>query len=112
MKLIMTLAALALTAAVLAVTLVRVEYRIEAPVTLRAEERRTISVPFDAIIASAPEGSESGVKVEAGQVLCVVEAMKMENELVAHRAGTVADLAVVAGGAVTNEQVICRVLAE
>ena len=27
--------------------------------------------------------------VEAGQVLCVVEAMKMENEIAAHRAGTV-----------------------
>ena len=30
-----------------------------------------------------------GDVVEAGRVLCIVEAMKMENEVVAHRAGTV-----------------------
>jgi acetyl-CoA/propionyl-CoA carboxylase biotin carboxyl carrier protein len=52
-----------------------------------------------------------GEDVEAGQVLCVVEAMKMENEIRAHRAGTVADLSVAAGGAVTSGQVICRVVA-
>ena len=54
---------------------------------------------------------EENDTVEAGQVLCVVEAMKMENEIRAHRAGTVADLAVAAGGGVTSGQVICRVLA-
>jgi acetyl-CoA/propionyl-CoA carboxylase biotin carboxyl carrier protein len=53
-----------------------------------------------------------GDEVEAGSVLCVVEAMKMENEIVAHRAGTVADLSVAAGAAVTSGQVICRVLAD
>ena len=47
--------------------------------------------------------------VDAGAVVCVVEAMKMENEIVAHRAGTVADLSVAAGAAVTSGQVICRV---
>jgi acetyl-CoA/propionyl-CoA carboxylase biotin carboxyl carrier protein len=36
-----------------------------------------------------------GDTVEAGQVLCVIEAMKMENEVTAVVAGTVADLAVV-----------------
>jgi acetyl-CoA/propionyl-CoA carboxylase biotin carboxyl carrier protein len=53
-----------------------------------------------------------GDEVEAGQVLCVVEAMKMENEIVAHRAGTVAELSVAVGAAVTNGQVICRVHSE
>jgi acetyl-CoA/propionyl-CoA carboxylase, biotin carboxylase, biotin carboxyl carrier protein len=52
-----------------------------------------------------------GQEVEAGTVVCVVEAMKMENEIVAHRAGTVADLSVAPGAAVTSGQVICRVLA-
>ncbi len=53
-----------------------------------------------------------GDQVEAGRVLCVVEAMKMENEIVAHRPGTVAELSVSAGDAVASGQVICRVLGE
>jgi acetyl-CoA/propionyl-CoA carboxylase biotin carboxyl carrier protein len=36
-----------------------------------------------------------GDAVDAGQVICVIEAMKMENEVTAVVAGTVADLAVV-----------------
>jgi len=72
------LAAVALTAAVLAVTLVRVEYRIEAPVTLRAEEQRTVSVPFDAIIASVPGGIESGTRVEVGDVLAELDTTELK----------------------------------
>ena len=47
--------------------------------------------------------------VEAGQVICIVEAMKMENEVVAHKAGVVADVAVATGAAVTNGQAICAI---
>ncbi len=50
--------------------------------------------------------------VDPGTVICVVEAMKMENEIAAHRAGTVADVSVAAGDAVANGQVICRVVAD
>ena len=53
-----------------------------------------------------------GDEVEAGQVLCVVEAMKMENEVHAHRAGRVTDLSVAPGQQVTTGQVICLVKAE
>ena len=53
-----------------------------------------------------------GDRVEAGQVLCVVEAMKMENEISAHRSGTVAELSVSPGDAVASGQVICLVLGE
>jgi acetyl-CoA/propionyl-CoA carboxylase, biotin carboxylase, biotin carboxyl carrier protein len=53
-----------------------------------------------------------GDEVEAGQVLCIVEAMKMENEVHAHRAGRVTDLSVVAGQAVKTGQVICIVAAD
>ncbi|HWL33852.1 MAG TPA: acetyl-CoA carboxylase biotin carboxylase subunit [Gaiellaceae bacterium] len=53
-----------------------------------------------------------GDEVEAGTVICVVEAMKMENEIAAHRAGTVADVSVGPGDAVSSGQVICRVVAD
>ncbi len=50
-----------------------------------------------------------GDEVEAGQVICVVAAMKMENEITAPRAGTVTELSVAAGQAVTTGQVVCVV---
>ena len=53
-----------------------------------------------------------GDEVEAGQVLCIVEAMKMENEIKAHRAGRVTELSVEAGQPVTTGQIICVVASE
>jgi acetyl-CoA/propionyl-CoA carboxylase biotin carboxyl carrier protein len=55
---------------------------------------------------------EEGQEVEAGQVLCIVEAMKMENEVHAHRAGRVTELSVAAGEPVKTGQVICIVAAD
>jgi acetyl-CoA/propionyl-CoA carboxylase biotin carboxyl carrier protein len=52
-----------------------------------------------------------GDEVEAGQVLCIVEAMKMENEVHAHRAGRVTELSVAPGEPVKTGQVICVVTA-
>ncbi|HKT45015.1 MAG TPA: biotin carboxylase N-terminal domain-containing protein [Gaiellaceae bacterium] len=48
-----------------------------------------------------------GDEVEAGALICIVEAMKMENEVHAHRAGTIADLTVAAGQPVATGQAIC-----
>jgi acetyl-CoA/propionyl-CoA carboxylase biotin carboxyl carrier protein len=51
----------------------------------------------------------AGDEVEEGAVICIVEAMKMENELTAHRAGVVTQLSVAAGDAVAFGQTICVV---
>ncbi len=51
-----------------------------------------------------------GEEVEAGQVICIVEAMKMENEITAHRSGRVTELAVAQGQAVANGQPICVIV--
>ena len=52
-----------------------------------------------------------GDPVTVGQVICVVEAMKMENEIVASRDGVVTELAVASGQGVTSGQLICVVTA-
>ncbi|HEV2712393.1 MAG TPA: acetyl-CoA carboxylase biotin carboxylase subunit [Gaiellaceae bacterium] len=52
-----------------------------------------------------------GEDVEAGQVLCVIEAMKMENEITAHRAGRVTDLSIAPGQPVKTGELICIVQA-
>jgi acetyl-CoA/propionyl-CoA carboxylase biotin carboxyl carrier protein len=53
-----------------------------------------------------------GDEVEAGQVICIVEAMKMENEVHAHRGGRVSELSVAPGQPVKTGQVICIVGAD
>ncbi len=40
---------------------------------------------------------KQGDTVEEGQLLCIIEAMKMENEITAHKAGTIAELPIVRG---------------
>jgi acetyl-CoA/propionyl-CoA carboxylase biotin carboxyl carrier protein len=50
-----------------------------------------------------------GEAVVAGQVICVVEAMKMENEVHALRDGVVSELSVQPGAAIGTGQVICVV---
>jgi acetyl-CoA/propionyl-CoA carboxylase, biotin carboxylase, biotin carboxyl carrier protein len=52
---------------------------------------------------------QAGDTVSAGDVLCIVEAMKMENEVTAHVAGVVGELAIAVGDAVTAGQPICTI---
>jgi len=69
----------------------------------------------DGAVASPMQGTvltvavANGDRVVAGQLLLVVEAMKMENEIVAPRGGIVRDLAVAPGSGVTNGQILCLV---
>ncbi|MBD0349082.1 MAG: acetyl-CoA carboxylase biotin carboxylase subunit [Thermoleophilia bacterium] len=53
-----------------------------------------------------------GDEVQPGDVICIVEAMKMENEITAHRAGRVTELSVAEGASVTTGQAICVVVQE
>ena len=46
--------------------------------------------------------SRQGQTVEEGQLVCIIEAMKMENEITAHKAGVIAELAVKEGDAVAS----------
>jgi acetyl-CoA/propionyl-CoA carboxylase biotin carboxyl carrier protein len=50
-----------------------------------------------------------GASVEAGQLIVVLEAMKMEQPLNAHKAGTVRGLASAVGEVVTSGAVICEI---
>jgi acetyl-CoA/propionyl-CoA carboxylase biotin carboxyl carrier protein len=43
---------------------------------------------------------EPGAQVEEGALVAIIEAMKMENEVTAHKSGTVTELAIAVGAAV------------
>jgi len=60
------------------------------------------------LAVSVAEGEE----VEPGEVICIVEAMKMENEVHAHRPGLVSQLSVEPGQPVTTGQVICVIASD
>jgi acetyl-CoA/propionyl-CoA carboxylase, biotin carboxylase, biotin carboxyl carrier protein len=49
---------------------------------------------------------EKGAEVAEGDLICVIEAMKMENEIVAHRAGKVEELKVAEGDSVSSGDVL------
>jgi len=50
-----------------------------------------------------------GDEISAGKLVCVVEAMKMENEIVSHRSGVVSGLSVAPGQQVAQGELICVV---
>jgi len=52
---------------------------------------------------------EPGAKVEKGQVLVILEAMKMEHEITARISGTVASVSVKTGDQATNRQVLATI---
>jgi acetyl-CoA/propionyl-CoA carboxylase biotin carboxyl carrier protein len=52
---------------------------------------------------------DDGQQVAEGDVVVVLEAMKMEQPLTAHKAGTVTGLAAEVGATVSNGAVICTI---
>src|SRR5204863_4034753 len=49
---------------------------------------------------------EKGAEVEAGALICVIEAMKMENEITAPAGGTIEELGVSEGAAISTGETI------
>jgi acetyl-CoA/propionyl-CoA carboxylase biotin carboxyl carrier protein len=52
---------------------------------------------------------EDGQQVEAGDLVVVLEAMKMEQPINAHKAGTVSDLQAEVGRSVQSGEALCRI---
>lgn len=67
-----------------------------APVNLAAGETVTSPMPGNILRINVTQGQ----KVEEGDVLLILEAMKMENEVVATKAGTVAQIVTSKGAVV------------
>jgi acetyl-CoA/propionyl-CoA/long-chain acyl-CoA carboxylase, biotin carboxylase, biotin carboxyl carrier protein len=64
-----------------------------------------VTSPMQGTVLSVQVGE--GDTVRAGQVVCIVEAMKMENEVHAHQDGVVSELSIAPGDPVTTGQTIC-----
>ena len=60
----------------------------------------TLSSPLQGTVLKV--AVEKGADVEEGALVCVIEAMKMENEITAHKAGTVAELPIAVGASVAT----------
>jgi acetyl-CoA/propionyl-CoA carboxylase, biotin carboxylase, biotin carboxyl carrier protein len=67
--------------------------------------RDAVVTPMQGTVLSV--NVQEGDEVSAGDVICVIEAMKMENEITSHRDGVVAELSIAPGQAVTAGQAIC-----
>jgi biotin carboxyl carrier protein len=82
-----------------------------APAVAMKETVLKLPVEEGVIIASMPGKVvaikvKRGDRVNAGDVLCIVEAMKMENEIVAPKTGTVQEISVLEGATVNRGQVL------
>jgi acetyl-CoA/propionyl-CoA carboxylase biotin carboxyl carrier protein len=67
------------------------------------------------VLASPLQGTvlrvavEQGQEVEEGALICVIEAMKMENEITAHRSGKVTELNVAEGASIASGAALARI---
>jgi biotin carboxyl carrier protein len=77
-----------------------------APPVTEAEAGAVLAIMPGKIIRVT---AEPGQKVEEGDPVCVLEAMKMENELHAHQSGTVRAVHVKPGDDVEKDQVLVEI---
>jgi acetyl-CoA/propionyl-CoA carboxylase, biotin carboxylase, biotin carboxyl carrier protein len=77
---------------------------------ISGEATGAVTSPMQGTVLSV--AVEAGGEVQAGELICVVEAMKMENELVAHRDGVIAELHVAPGQQVALGDVVCVIEAQ
>lgn len=75
-----------------------------APASTRPADGNGVRAPLGGTVARVLV--EEGQAIEAGDVLVVLEAMKMETEITAPEAGTVGAVLVAAGDAVSGGQVL------
>ena len=66
-----------------------------------------VAAPMQGTIVKV--GVEDGQTVETGDLIVVLEAMKMENPVTAHKSGTVTGLTVASGDPITQGAVLCEV---
>ena len=52
---------------------------------------------------------KKGAKVAEGDLVCVIEAMKMENEITAHRDGKVTELPISEGASVSSGDLLAKI---
>jgi methylmalonyl-CoA carboxyltransferase 1.3S subunit len=79
----------------------------KAPATGAAGGDDAVQAPLAGTVARVLV--EEGQSIEAGEVVLVLEAMKMETEITAPQAGTVSAVLVSAGTAVTAGQVLLEI---
>ena len=77
----------------------------------KAEEAPAVTAPLVGTFYAAPSPEQprfvtEGDRVKKGQTVCVLEAMKMENDIVAPENGTVKQLLVSKGSTVNTDDVL------
>jgi acetyl-CoA/propionyl-CoA carboxylase biotin carboxyl carrier protein len=86
-----------------------------ATIAARTDELRSATATSGDAVTAPMQGTvvqvavADGDLVATGDLIVMVEAMKMENPITAHKEGTVTDLAAAAGTPVTQGTVLCRI---
>ncbi len=93
-----------------------------APATARKPPRRsertggggggggdTLSSPIQGTVLKV--AVEAGAEIEEGALICVIEAMKMENEITAHKTGKIAELPIAVGASIASGDTIAVISA-